>query len=476
MQDQGAPIEAGDDVPVILRTPTKMPKYGGLTQSDTSDNVIPHFGGAPKPDFSGLEEVALLDPRQKRPLGSHGYKQHEYRVSGIEPKLGLNSNTKDVRAFCYKLNLKTKSCGLDTELYVRSMGEPDKVVNVIQKRNEVTLDHVRESMKEFQTHWDSYARQADLEATEMLRNSMEDDLLTQVVARCSEDGSDPTAVMFTCALTMLVDQSVEDVERDKVKIRELSPLDFPGQNVAAYVSNILLLVSNIGLMWDWILILPIVRALTKPTVEVFTSRYNPMVLTAVDCLHHIQSLPKPKKNAFMEKAGFAVREFLTSAERSYNSLVNNGHWPPALTVTDSTQVPKMKIPSAKIGAVGNEPTPDQQAWMMKEIQSKTDKKVNELRKKDKERAGNHPNGRRNRRQQKWREVAPKSGESTTKTVDGVTFHWCTRCNKGNGLWNRHTTDQHDPDAFKKNRNSKQTNSSPSVEANQADCGVPFFQI
>ena len=136
----------------------------------------------------------------------------------------------------------------------------------------------------------------------------------------------------------------------------------------------------------------------------------------------------------------------------------------------------MKIPSAKIGAVGNEPTPDQQAWMMKEIQSKTDKKVNELRKKDKERAGNHPNGRRNRRQQKWREVAPKSGESTTKTVDGVTFHWCTRCNKGNGLWNRHTTDQHDPDAFKKNRNSKQTNSSPSVEANQADCGVPFFQI
>jgi hypothetical protein len=43
----------------------------------------------------------------------------------------------------------------------------------------------------------------------------------------------------------------------------------------------------------------------------------------------------------------------------------------------------------------------------------------------------------------WRNVAPKSGEPTTKTVSGKTFNYCTKCKLGKGLWTpSHTTATH----------------------------------
>ena len=48
---------------------------------------------------------------------------------------------------------------------------------------------------------------------------------------------------------------------------------------------------------------------------------------------------------------------------------------------------------------------------------------------------------------KWREVAPASGSPTTLTIETnvvtQTYHWCTKCRNGRGLWSTsHTNETH----------------------------------
>jgi hypothetical protein len=42
----------------------------------------------------------------------------------------------------------------------------------------------------------------------------------------------------------------------------------------------------------------------------------------------------------------------------------------------------------------------------------------------------------------WKKVPPKEGESSTIVKDNRTYHYCTKCRNGKGMWALHTTDQH----------------------------------
>ena len=57
----------------------------------------------------------------------------------------------------------------------------------------------------------------------------------------------------------------------------------------------------------------------------------------------------------------------------------------------------------------------------------------------------------------WKKQAPKEGEPTTIVVDGCTYHWCTKCLNGQGMWAMHKT--HDPDFKEKAKTTSDTTKS-----------------
>ncbi|GFH59557.1 predicted protein [Chaetoceros tenuissimus] len=52
----------------------------------------------------------------------------------------------------------------------------------------------------------------------------------------------------------------------------------------------------------------------------------------------------------------------------------------------------------------------------------------------------------------WKEEKPKDGEKVC-TVDGVDYHWCPHCNKGNGMWTTHA-EHLIPEEFKAQQKEK----------------------
>ncbi|GFH58471.1 predicted protein [Chaetoceros tenuissimus] len=52
----------------------------------------------------------------------------------------------------------------------------------------------------------------------------------------------------------------------------------------------------------------------------------------------------------------------------------------------------------------------------------------------------------------WKEEKPKDGEKI-RTVDGVEYHWCPHCNKGNGMWTTHAKHL-TPEEFKAQQKEK----------------------
>ena len=65
----------------------------------------------------------------------------------------------------------------------------------------------------------------------------------------------------------------------------------------------------------------------------------------------------------------------------------------------------------------------------------------------------------------WKLEKPKDDSSTTKEKDGRTYHWCTKCRDGNGLWALHKTEEHKTD-FKPKGKSTEAASAPSKKKNE----------
>jgi hypothetical protein len=54
----------------------------------------------------------------------------------------------------------------------------------------------------------------------------------------------------------------------------------------------------------------------------------------------------------------------------------------------------------------------------------------------------------------WKKLAPKDGESTTKNVDGKTYHYCKKCRCGKGMWVLHKESDHTDNYANKSKGNK----------------------
>ena len=74
----------------------------------------------------------------------------------------------------------------------------------------------------------------------------------------------------------------------------------------------------------------------------------------------------------------------------------------------------------------------------------------------------------------WRREKPKDDEPRIKVVDGKTYEYCEKCNKGNGLWttgtSQYNTQQHDPTKYKKKDSGTENNGHLGVSDNNTNNG------
>ena len=80
-------------------------------------------------------------------------------------------------------------------------------------------------------------------------------------------------------------------------------------------------------------------------------------------------------------------------------------------------------------------------------------------------SGKSDNKRKRDTYPKWKLNAPEDDKATTITREDKTYHWCTKCRNGQGLWALHKTEEHKENFTKKQKKSDESESSTTKAEN-----------
>jgi hypothetical protein len=83
--------------------------------------------------------------------------------------------------------------------------------------------------------------------------------------------------------------------------------------------------------------------------------------------------------------------------------------------------------------------------------------------------------RREARIPDWKKIAPKGNEPTKTDRGGRTYHWCSKCRDGKGMWSLHPTEEHKKD-FKSSYLSSNTTSSKKDDLKTDDNSKPTKKV
>jgi hypothetical protein len=443
----------------------EKPTFGGIkpdvNPKDGSEMFIPYTGGKPNSSFTDLQDpyAGPATPNAYRPQSAYA-KQKLWPILSQYDHPKLSQDQKDVTLpnWQRKLNETLMENGLDSELYTRSMDptvrEP---VNVILNHAQVTREHVQEQMNHQMSRWDEYSIANNTAAKELLFHSLDPSLeqeLKDVTENLSEGGHTLTCAELYMELMMIfVGESFERHEATRKKLKELSPLDEPGENVKAYSIKAGKLCQELdhARAWQYELIMSILRALLLVTVPGFTIGFYAMQNEASELLIQTRHMSMADQHKIFRQKKLHYAQVLKMATSLYLNKLNSGDWPPALNVQDAKKAIDLNYVSLKNMT---------EAQVNALIQSKAQKTANKMIQKWKKKQGNgpEPSGaqdekeenatpkhRNGKRGPSWREIAPKDGEPHTVTKNDTTYHWCSKCRRGKGLWSKtHKDADHDP--------------------------------
>ena len=468
------------------------PKIGGqIPKLKPDDKDIFFVGGKPAPDWTAAEFIEIIpdSPYRYRALAvSTDSKDYHYRTAPLKVILKSTvTNATELAKFRRALEKRVKAYGLDTVFYVPSLTNSQVMVSVITDHNQLTIKHVETASKKIkEDHFDHWLTQDNTAARTLLENSFDSDLNEKLDLVSSVD--DTAAIFYMRAMKIVQDGSVNRYERMKTAVKALSPKDHPGENVPAYTMQLRTYFKELSAagMFEWTLLLHTVQVLATVSEESFAAHFRDKTLPLTHKIQAIQLLDKKAADQAMRDDDLHWEDLFTYAEDSYQLLHSNGKWGPASMPTDK-RAPKLEANLAKMNL-----TATQINQVRAHIQSQVDKRYN-AKVKSQNNNDNSGNGNDNNNDDsnsrkppattsKWREIPPKDGEPTTKVVKGKTFHWCSKCRGGKGLWqSTHKTDTHDPSKSKhrKQRTNEQANlgatgTPPPDPDNNGNDGVSWF--
>ncbi len=469
MAEEGKMSQTGaTETGTIATIPFKptTPKFGGV-QETASQTWNAWTGGKPKADWSGLEDPTppVINATQFRPASVISQsKSRHYRVMGLETKFTRND---ELLSFQKKVSKHLKLHGMDTIAYLEDPTDTSRVVSVIEDHAKFNLkEGVRKANSNMKTHFDSYARRDDSEATEYLLASLDPVLENQLYESC-KDGESFVAHWLKL-IQIIRSVSIERFDKIKNTLKDRKVSDYPSEDIEAMATDFLndFKELNGAGMYDQNLTLNMLNRIMEAGGNGFEDFRYP--LRAIkeklnNKLLAIRHMSYDKAQQIMVEEELDVQSILNQAKETYRALRDEGKWPAASHAKDSKALNKnygsinmaknsefKNLVNSLIQSVNGSRDKSQDTcnlcgekghWARdcphkKKIKSEP-RRSQSTNPKNKSGKPGRTSSKRSNPSSKI--PPPKSGESEIKFVNGKKHYWCAKCNR----WTlSHGTDGH----------------------------------
>ena len=415
----------------------KMPKFGGLKLINDSEEAA-WLGGKPNDTWTGLENPnpSHVKPTQFRSNSmTSEAKSRSYRIAGITPKFKRGD---DVSTFARKFLNRAEDYGLDTIMYVPSPRDKTgkTLVNVLESHGLFRLDEGITAGQDVSQHYDSYCNGTDDDAKQLLLNSVDPALETQLYQDTgAKDGFIVTWFHFISNVTS---KSINKYNSIVDKLRKKSLADYEGQDVEALAESYRhdYDILNGACQYDHKLTLHMVETFMEGGGSRNDDFKHPLRKIKDKLEEHVLSIHHMTYNEqheHMVKEQLDVRTVLREIKDEYRNLYDNNKWEPAQHVKDPK---KLDRGYGKVNVALTQELRNvvhqlvQNSLPKKSIKDKNDRRSNG-RNGQRKTSFRNPKKQGSNRDKGPRQgpSPPKPGEPEIKMMDGKKRYWCAKCNR-----------------------------------------------
>ena len=461
------------------------------------------FGGKPKPDWSGIEDLSTrtmsdLCFRSLDPVA--GQKSLHYRTKPLNTRFETKDSISDFQENVWDHLTKY---GLDTIGYLPDPREPGaRVLCVVTKHAQFTGDMTMVQILAAKTlsKFDKWDKKNNSEAQSFLIDSLSD-TVKKGFKPFYDKTKDSFAMIWLKLIHYLVTSNSRTFDKLKDDIRKIKPQNYSGQNIEMmstdYIekSNEL---TNAG-YFEVSLILNMVDGFLCASPDAKGTFHFNMnnVRSKVERLQRLtvfMSKQEQLANYAVEKV--AVKDICFDAVKDYKTLCDANLWEPKKLPRDRqgpvTQTAQLAMINKQVhNLIANMPNNSTTQNNNKRSSGNSEKKGKGGKKGNGNKGGNSGNSGncyncgepghtanncpkpratpderkiiRHKNLPAWRMKAPRHGDSHTKTVDSKTYYWCDKCEN----WTTtHNTQSHGKGFQKRSgKRSGKKNSNFSPETN-----------
>jgi hypothetical protein len=240
-----------------------------------------------------------------------------------------------------------------------------RMVSVVKSFVNLTIEHVRNETARTSLLWDSYDRDNNKAACELILQILGPQLFRDITSR-DPDALLPATMLFMHAMSSRASLTSDQVEATKMKLKELSPAKIPGQDIIKYAT----LVREYKLELDKVYAYD--HALTKNVLkwmsEVSVDQFRLNVFTTLKGMEPnlkiTKTLDYDAAEAHMQAQNLSIEAILSEFEPLYEELLTSNDWPPAMNKTDK------KAPELNLAAIVADMSESEfQAFIAKKVEA-----------------------------------------------------------------------------------------------------------
>ena len=423
---------------------------------DGSNSYYYAFGGKPDAHWmyiDGLDDRRLSD-QCFRPIDPvSGQKSSSFRQKGLAVKFTSKQRISDFQDNMWEF---LRHHALDTVAYLQDPKNSNEVLSVVVHHSHFTpdLDKTKQLSKYFQNRFDKWDKKHDREAINVLMNSLSDTVKKGFNPHRRDDES--FAMTWVRFMYYLLTTTSSTFDKIKDTIRKMRPQSYPGQDIEKMAADFIDKaeeLENAG-YYEHALTLSMIDGFlfaTRDPQGTFHHQLNTMRTKVEDLRKTTLFMDAHQRDKQFASEKLTYRDVCGEASKQFRTQRQEETWLPLQTPTDRKAPPSafladkfsdsqvmMLVEAMKSGSNKGGGRDSSRRSSNKPSSSKPRSSYRSDGNKDVA-ASAKSKQRRHNGMAKWKLVAPKSGESNTKTVNGRVYNWCAKC----GNWTTtHSTATH----------------------------------